>query len=213
MNAGFSNLASLKAWLLPAGLITGSDYDQQIAAIGLGVVGRFERHCNRKFARVEDFVEIFPADRTKHVVQRYPIEAISKIEVQQVKQDGFAELPDLIINQQNDAGLIYFYGQQGWQRGLVRITYTGGFFWETLDSDDDGFPTELPDGATAIEAELLLAWQLQCEHVWTQRDKLGLAIGTDPHASHTRVVPSLALIDLLPDVEKLLNGFIRYQLS
>jgi len=214
MNAGLSNLATLKAWLLPASMQASTDYDTQILAIGAGVRGRLEQHCNRKFLRAENAIEYFQADRTKHVVERYPVESIAKIEVQQTLADGWAELSNsgLLVNQLDDAGLLYFYGQQGWQRGMMRVTYTGGYFVEQLEPTDEGFPTAIPAGATALPDELLLAWSLQCEHVWTQRDKLGLAIAEHPKALRG-VQPALGALGLLPDVKGLLGSFIRYQMA
>lgn len=207
MNAGLSNLATLKAWLLNPSLRGSTDFDSQILAIGTGVLGRFEQRCNRKFARVADFVEIFPADRTKHVVQRFPIEVVTRLEVQQVLQDGWAELTDLVINQQLDAGLLYFYGQQGWQRGLVRLTYTGGYWYNQSETDT---PDTQPAGSAAVPADLLLALQLQVEATWTLRDKLGLSLGESQESRRTL---TLANLQLVPEVDQILQGYIRYQMS
>ena len=214
MNAGLSNLATLKAWLLAPAMQAATDYYQQILAIGRGIRGRFEQHCNRKLLRLAGEVEYFPADRTKHVVARYPIETITKIEVQQTLADSWAELENsgLLVNQLNSAGLLYFYGQQGWQRGMMRVTYTGGYFIEELEPTDEHFPTAAPTGSTAMPDELLLAWQLQCEHAWTQRDKLGLALAEHPRA-HRGVLPALSALELLPDVQALLRSYIRYQMA
>jgi hypothetical protein len=59
-----------------------------------------------------------------------------------------------------------------------------------------------------VPADLLLAWQLQCEHVWAQRDKLGLGIGEEQ-----KTESALARIALLSIVKDQLRPFIRYALS
>lgn len=210
MNAGLSNLATLKAWLLTPALRTGTDYDDEISRIGLGVAAQIEKACNRRFSRAVDYVEIVSADRTHYVTQRYPIETVTTIEVQQVKQDGWAVLPDLIVNEQLAAGLLYFYGQQGWQRGLIRLTYTGGYWYETVEPTDVGYPTAMPAGATAIDPDLQLAWLMQCEHVWQQHDKLGIAIAEKPEQIYSG---ALAKVRLLDDVREKLQPFMRYQMS
>lgn len=217
MNAGLSNLATLKAWLLPAAMVAGTDFDGQIAAIGKGVAGQLESYCNRQFVRTAGDVFECTADREHLALPRYPVETITTLEMQYSLADGWqaqTPLTDIIWNQALDRGLLYFGFRQAitplWR---MRITYTGGYFFEQLEPADNGFPTAVPAGSTAVPANLFLAWQLQCEHIWTQRDKLGLAIGHDVHASNARVVPALAQIQLLPQVTDLARSFIRYSLT
>jgi hypothetical protein len=215
MNAGLSNLATLKAWLLPAGMQAATDYDVKLGLLGTGILGQFEKHCNRRFLRVENEIEMLPADRTKHVVARYPIETVAKVEVQQTMVDGWAELSNsgLVVNRLDSAGIIYFYGQQGWQRGMMRITYTGGYWFEPLEPDDEGYPTDQPAGAALVPDDLRLAWLLQCEHIWRIGDKLGLAIGEKPEQQRAIRSGAGGVVELADEVRDKLSGFIRYQLA
>jgi hypothetical protein len=208
MIAGLTNLSTLKSWLLPASLADGADYDAQISAIGIGVAAQLEGHCNRKFARIEGDVFECTADRDHLKLPRYPVEVITSLEMQFSLSEGWQDqspLTDVIWNQALDRGILYFGFRQAptplWR---TRITFTGGYW---IDDTEDSSGT-LPDGATAMPGGLLLPWKLQCEHVWQQRDKLGIAIGEKAATS-----PALAAIELLPAVKDMVRPFIRYALT
>src|SRR5581483_4698665 len=216
MNVGLSNLSTLKSWLLAPALLAGTDYDSQLEAIGKGVAGRIEQYCNRKLLRMTG--DIFECSADIHHVNlpRIPVERLSKIEVKWSETDGWQDqgnVNDMVWCVASLSGLVTFPIFPGFHMARIRFTYDGGYFFEQLEPTDMGYPTTPAVGSFPLPPELLLAWQLQCEHVWTQRDKLGLAVATNPHSVHTRVVPSLALIDLLPDVKALLNSFIRYSMT
>lgn len=66
----------------------------------------------------------------------------------------------------------------------------------------------LPEGATALPADLKLAWLLQCEHLWRLRDPLGTAIASEETQS-----PALPAAQLVPEVERTLKTYRRYALS
>lgn len=210
MNAGLSNLATLKGWLLAASLVDATDYDAQILAIGQGVALALEKYCNRKFGRAVGATFECTADRTHVVLDRYPVEALTTIEQRDTLAGGWSPLVinDVVENRADDRGLVYFNAPQGIYLSRLRFTYTGGFFFEQLEPADVGYPTATPAGATALPADLLLAWKLQCEHVWTQRDKLGLQL-----AKEQSTPAALAAIELLPVVKEHLRPFVRYALS
>lgn len=67
----------------------------------------------------------------------------------------------------------------------------------------------LPEGATALPADLKYAWLLQCEFIWKLRDKLGLSLAG---GSDTTQLVSLTLAGakLIPDVEEVLRRYTRY---
>ncbi len=219
MNAGLSNLATLKAWLLTEALVDGTDYDTQILAIGRGVAGLLESHCNRKFAREAEAVFEFSARNYQVIVDRYPIEAITKIEARGSIADGFIEQPDpnsIIFGLNEAAGMIDFGGRFGTERDRVRVTFRGGYWFNQQEADyeppetpseEDPDLSLLPEGAIALPDDLQLAWLLQCEHVWTQRDKLGTAIAEKPSQIYGG---ALAKIELLQVVREKLSPFIRY---
>jgi hypothetical protein len=217
MNAGFSNLASLKEWLLTEALRTSTDYDSQILAIGLGVAGIFETHCNRKFARQVGATYEFRAELDRIVIDRAPVEQITKIELRDpfgadwVDQGTVSALLDYL---NEEAGLVALLTPLGTYRGRGRITFDGGFWWNQQEPDYDPpvTPTEedpdlsaQPEGSNALPDNLKLAWLLQCEHVWQQRDKLGLAIAKSPTTDS-----AIARTEILPLVKEQLQPFVRY---
>lgn len=207
MNAGLSNLATLKAWLLPTGMLAGTDYDDQILAIGKGVAGQLEQHCNRLFLRsVGDTFEC-NADRMHVSLPRYPVESVASVALQTDLTTGFVAQTDPIQNQSLIAGLLYFAGMMGVSSERMRVTYTAGYWFEPLEPADVSFPTTPPVGAALVPDVLQLAWKIQCEHVWQQRDKLGLSIGDKPSAT-----PAIVQLDLLPVVSKLTQPFRRFTL-
>jgi hypothetical protein len=210
VNAGLSNLATLKSWLLPSGMVEGTDYDAQILAIGLGIAGQLEEFCNRKFARVEDDTFEVSADREHVVLPRYPIEEVSALELREDLATGWVDQGEISVALRQiyaKSGLVEIGVALGTTEALLRFTYSGGYHWEQLEPDDDGFPTALPEGATTLPDNLLLAWKLQCEWVWNKRDKLGLSIGEKPDNVFSG---SLSKVVLLDGVKELLRPFMRH---
>ena len=66
----------------------------------------------------------------------------------------------------------------------------------------------IPSTATLIPGDLQLAWLLQCQHVWSQRDKLGLSLAEKPEAA-----APLATLDLVPQVRAALRPWLRASLT
>lgn len=175
MDAGFSNLTTLKALTMPAALAAKTQFDVQIAGIGKGVAGQIAQYCNRDFRRLEDAQEIYPADRSLFKLRRYPLEAVTTMEV----SDGFADgLPtygalDLsaLATLDPDCGIIQFFGRVSGNSYRVRFTYTGGLWWQTEEpflpdgtTDNPDYATDtLPDGATQLPDSLVNAWAQICQ--------------------------------------------------
>ena len=204
MNAGFSTLKVLKAHLLAEVLREDTSYDAAITAIGQGVALQFESFCNRKFERMED-AAVFTADREGYVLPRYPVEAISAVAMQFTLAGGYEDQSLSLVQQLNyQSGLMHFGGTLGGSADLVRITYTGGYWW----NQNEGAVDALPEDATALPADIQTAWLLQCEAVWDMRDKLGTGIAGAPKAKQ-----ALGELELLPLVKQMLQGRIRYQLT
>ena len=173
MNCGLGNLASLKKHLLADTAKNDLSFDPIIADIGRGVAAQFEQYCNRKFARVENDTVICTADRDHFYVPRYPLETFTQIELKTDLQAGW-ELQALVLNTNPTSGLVYWGAGIAYAWAQLRITYTGGFFFEQLEPDDETYPSQLPAGAAALPEDLRFAWLLQCRHVWAAIDKLGV---------------------------------------
>ena len=210
MNAGFSNLDTLKKHLLASTLKNDVRFDKVIAALGLGVAGLISNSCNRKFARVENDTAVFSADRCEFLLPRTPLESVSLTEVKTNEVDGWvAQTDPNFIRAVNLANGIVDCGPRdvGPYYAQVRFTFTGGYFWETLEPDDAAFPSALPAGATPLPDDLLNAWLLQCRHQWTQMDKLGVDL-LKSGAEKSLGFPE----EFAPTVQKTIGQFTRYTL-
>lgn len=204
MNAGFANLTTLKRHLLAERLRPEITFDDQVLAVGLGVAGAIERYCDRKFGRVVgDTWETPSADRLTFVLPRYPVEAITAIDLRGSYGEAWqSQDPDeLLLQVVSDSGIVTFDVAIGWRGSVVRFTYTAGYWWDTTE-DDTG---ELPTGATELPADLRHAWLLQCEEIWSRRDNLGVGLTSKPTER-----AKLGELDVSPAVRSLLRPHIRH---
>ncbi len=210
MNAGLSNLDTLKRRLLAAALVPATDFDAAILALGLGVAGHFEKYCNRKFQREEDATFVCSADRDHVYVDRYPIEAFTQVELRTDLNVGWELQTGLILNMQETTGRFYWGAEISYHWAELKFTFTGGYWWRTTEPNDAGYSADtLPDGAQPIPADLVEAWLLQCEIVWKMRDKLGREITEGDTTKF--VTNSLSVLDLAPLVKQMLNAHRRFQ--
>lgn len=204
MNAGLSNLRTLKRHLLAERLRPELTWDSEIAAIGLGVAASMERYCNRVFERAAGITwSTSSLGRTAFVLPRYPIEAVTAVDLRTSYSDAWESqtLSDLILQVDESAGLVIFNEALGWNGSVVRFTFTGGYWWDTTE-DSSG---TLPSGATALPADLQHAWLLQCAEVWSRRDNLGTGLVKAPSAS-----AKLSEYDIIPAVAGVLRSYIRH---
>ncbi|HTJ77944.1 MAG TPA: hypothetical protein VL357_03035 [Rariglobus sp.] len=208
MNAGFSNLTALKIQLLNESLRSDITYDALVAAVGLGVAGLVEGFCNRKFARVEADTLTVPGNSRLISLPRYPVEAVTALDYKVRLATDWVDGLGALYNWSADAGLLDLSNYLTDKHGQARVTYTGGYFWETLEPTDDGYPTTQPDGSAALPEAIRSAWIIQCEYVWSRRDKLGLSLGAKPEEK--RLTNDLGTVDLIPLVQQMLKDHIRF---
>jgi hypothetical protein len=211
VNAGFSNLDTLRKHLLAGSLGAETKFDTVLKAIGLGVAGMFDKLCNRKLAYAEDAEVIFSGDRDHFVLPHYPVLSINSIESRYNDADAWEDSESALVNSDSASGLVRFYGPLGDHQLRVRVVYTGGYWFKTAEPDDEAFPGELPVGATALPEDIAAAWLLQCEQIWQTKDRLGTGLvgGDGGQFLNTR----LSTLELLPIVKQMLQGHIRYQLT
>jgi hypothetical protein len=205
MNAGLGNIKTLKAHLLAEALREDTAYDSQLLLIGLGTAAAFEGYCDRKFAWAEDDTFTCSADRTFVYLPRYPVTAITTVEL---KTALTWETQTGLIQSWNDyTGHVYWGGEAGPDYAQLRFTFTGGYWFDTT-ADDSGV---MPDDATALPSDLKLAWVMQCRQAWQSVDKLGVDI-LKTGSSSQFVTGSLSNLDLIPDVKNILDGYRRFQM-
>jgi len=210
MDIGLGNLTELKGQLLAASLRSDTNYDTVITGIGLGVARQFDQFCNRGFERVVGQQDIFSADRRHWYLHRFPVETISECAKKDSEADSWVEYtlpPDpssLIQQTQLDQGYVMFIALQGYYWSRLRLTYTGGFWFDTTEDGSGVMPTT----ATALPSDVKLAWYLQCQHVWKRWEKLGAGITERPELSG-----ALAQLELAPAARELLRPFRRMQIT
>jgi hypothetical protein len=209
MNAGFSNLSLLKQHLLPPALQNQGTYDQVILDLGLGVQGMFERFCNRKFAREAGDTYQTGAERVSLVVPRYPIESLTSLDHRADLTAGWESLTlnDYVLNWDPDSGLVIFGSEVGDANTMLRLTYTGGYWWSTTEPGEA--EAAQPSGSTLLPDALRTAWLLQVRQAWTVIDKLGGAIGNVPTKT-SYALDNLAALKLVPQVEQMLWAYQRH---
>jgi hypothetical protein len=172
MDLILGTLEQLKAFVLPEKERTESTWDAALSSIGLGVAQGFERYCNRRFRRVENASCVASADRAALVVDRYPIESLSALDIRYASSAGWDNIMDTVSNVDLDSGMIYLSGAPGWRGSMIRATFTGGY-WLDVTADGTGV---MPATATPLPDDLRYAWLLQCSHVWSLRDNAGAAM-------------------------------------
>lgn len=204
MDAGLSNLWTLKAHLLPEAIRARPTYDETMLTLGRGTAWLMQRHCNRELARVAGATHTAEAgDRTVIVLPRYPIEEVTAVELRTRPTDPWESQDlDCIARIDHAAGLVILESPMGIWHSMLRLTYTGGYWWSTTEPPD---AEAQPAGSTALPADLQLAWLLQCEHTWSQRDRLGTGIAAGPGERS-----KIADVTLLEGTVEALRPYLRH---
>jgi len=204
MNAGLSSLATLKKHLLGEAIRASTEFDDVIKDIGLGAAELCENHCNRKFAYVVGEQQIISGDREHYYLPRFPLVSVASVETRYQQNDVWTLQPDQPFQINLQSGLVEFLANISPRPGQIRITWTGGYWYDTTE-DNTGVQ---PNSSTALPAALKLAWLTQCRAMWQAVDRLGTDLA-DKKADNT----ALNALELLPAVKSMLNAFIRYQLT
>lgn len=204
MNAGLSSLTSLKAQILAASLRARTDWDTQLFALGLGVAGAIEGSLGRRLARLPGDTHTVPGNQDVISLPRYPLEAVSAVAYRERVTDDWSDATSSLFTWNAASGLVYLEGQLTTATGQIRVTYTGGYWWDDTENNSGS----LPAGATALPAALLTAWHTQVEAMWRAKDKLGLKIKEEAETGS----PAQNTIELLPSVLTAIAPFRRLAL-
>lgn len=213
MNAGLCNLATLRRHLLTGSMAAETRFDDVIRDLGLGIAALFEKRCGRRFGYLAGDTIIVTGDRSHFVLPRYPLVAVTKVETRGSDADAWVESTDQPYSTNPASGMVKFGAELGNCDTQVRITWEGGYWWETLEPEDDGYPTQAPDeDAVALPADLLGAFLLHARAVWQTLDKTGADLLRTGSSSQF-VTGSIGTLDLSPQVLQTLTDYRRYQLS
>lgn len=206
MDLGLGTLATLKRHVLKPALAAETTWDAMLQDLGKGVAASLERYCNRKFARVVGATAEFSADRINLILPRYPVETITSLELRGSASEDYEvqTQADIIAERDDQAGLIGFLAPLGEYYGSIRVTWTGGYWYDTAETED----TSQPVGTTLLPADLRWAWVLQCQTIWEKVDKIGGGISGKPGAWS-----NLADLKLSAEVERMVANYRRMQMT
>ena len=124
---------------------------------------RFDKICNRTFARTVNATEEFDATDVEILPLCYPIEAVNRFEVKENEIDGWIE--QTAVKYLLREGCVISLETRLGFCGLARVTYTGGY---VLPGATVGAgQTALPDDLEQAAVEQVASW-------FQNRDKLGL---------------------------------------
>lgn len=201
--AGYRDLPTLKARLLPGDMGEGWEHDDDLREIGLGVAAAFDRYTGRILRRTVGAVHECSADQASVIVNCYPIETVDSIEI----ITGLTAAPagEIVTGILRKAGIVHFGGRIGSPEQTLRFTLTGGYWCEDKEGDD----TTPPDGAAELPHDLLAAWYHQvrsvCEAENIFRTK-GAGRGGDAKGSASYDLTNLTLA---PAVSRTLQLYMR----
>ena len=215
MNCGLGNLDTLKRHLLPSGsLAAETRFDAVIIDVGRGVAGLMDRHCNRVFAWGENITQIFRGNRSHWYMPNFPVAAFGKVELRYFKADNWSDISGQPLSINEETGLLSFGYTLGVDPIQVRVTWSGGYWFEQLEPDDDGYPsappaaiascTALEPGKFMLPDDLRMAWWMQCREVWNKLDKLGTGLVDKPDQQTLT-----GALKLAPAVEDVLRPYRR----
>lgn len=200
-----SNLITLKTHVLPAEEVGGADFDSALQILGSGIARQLEQYCHRRFERATGLQAEIQADRSFVALPVYPIETVTAAELRATRDDSWADISGRITHLNEEAGLVYFDSIVGPYMSRIRITWDGGYWF---DSTEDESGTQ-PGGSTLLPDDLKLAWLQQCAFAWQQTEKLGIPLEGMPPADKQKGASGLEQIALLPAVKETLKNYQR----
>jgi hypothetical protein len=203
---GLGTLGELKRFLLSSGIVAETTYDEAITAIGKGVAGLIDRHCARTFKRGASITEDFRGGTDALLLARYPVEAVTTIGLKSVGESSFTTQATVVDTVAVESGVLLLTGSVGSERDQLRVTYDGGYWYDTTD---DGSGT-MPTGATLLPADVKMVWLNECQHVWQASDRLG--IQHIPQGENALLNTRLGILELSPMSKAALEPYRRLML-
>jgi hypothetical protein len=173
--------------------------------------------------------EVTQGDRDHWYARRAPVAVFSNVNLRYFRADAWTDISGQPMSADEFKGLIHFGYTLGTRPIQVQIIYNGGYFWEQQEptnpngSANPNYPTPIPNEITNNSAglnpnvfmlpnDLLFAWVTQCRKVWEAIDKLGVNIAR-VGSNVRQPAEVLAGLDFVPEVQKVLQQYVRYQLT
>ena len=203
---GLGTLGQLKRFLLSTSIVAETAHDEAITALGKGVAGLIDRHCNRTFKRGADITEDFRGGTDLVLLARYPVEAITGVGLKSAGESTFTAQSSTVDTVALDSGVLLLTGAIGSERDQLRVTYTGGYWY---DNTDDGSGT-MPAEAALLPADVKMVWLNECQHVWEAADRLGIA--HVPQGESALLNTRLGILELSTVSKSILEPYRRLML-
>jgi hypothetical protein len=205
MLCGLTNLATLRSHLLPATNLGDPTWDNRLALVGQMVAGAFAGFLNRELLYSAAQQHVFSGSRYVACLARLPIIAVASVELRILGDASWQTLENEPAHFGADNGLVHFTGVLGGTQDLVRVTYSGGYSVESLEPDEEGYPSNLPSGSAWLPDVFKSAFLQQCKAVWEAQNNLGDGLAQ-------KAAAPLA-VDLLPHVKTALQPHVRYSIT
>ena len=167
------------------------------------VSARFDRECNRTFARTVNATQEFAATEMEVIASCYPIETLNKFELKATQSEGWVLQSSVrfLVRQACVISLItplaYVPRFPVIDPGLGRVTYTGGYVLPGAAVGEGQTP--LPADVESAALEEVAGW-------YQQRDKVGLLREWPSGGTYL----SLSQLPLLPEVSAILRRYQRW---
>jgi hypothetical protein len=192
-----STLPSLKSRL--SIVETDITHDDLLTAALDAVSTRFERECNRTFARTENATYEFDPSDVEIVPPIYPLESVSKFELKQTETEGWVEQTgvEFLIRRACVISLETSFVITHSSFGIARVTYTGGYVLPGTDPEEG--QVALPPDLEHAALEQSAAW-------YQNKDHLGLEVYWGYHSAYSKYTK----LPLLPSVAATLASYRRY---
>jgi hypothetical protein len=204
VNAGLSSLTKLKAAILPDSMRANAMWDDTLIALGLGVADAIESYLDRKLGWMVDDVTEYDAERVVVGVPRYPVLAFTAVELQSTPGATWESIGGSVMRFMPKAGLISFQHSPANEFGTIRVTSTGGFWWDESEEADG----TMPEGATPLPGALFTAWAMQVQAHCNALDLFGAQAGKDTLGSSSNLLTNADAF--IPAVESMLKSFRRF---
>lgn len=201
MNAGFSSLTELKTAIVAAALRPRTDFDAALTALGLGAASLIEAFLNRTLAYEAGATCEGSARVLVMSLPRYPLASVASVQLKGVEDEAFETLSGIIHRIDSKAGLLHFTGAPGAEHSTLKVTYTGGYWWD-ITEDSSG---TLPVGAVLLPGAIRSAWLLQ---VQAMAEACNL-FGAQSSSKKDKAGAALGDLDLLPLAAYMLRHFRR----
>jgi hypothetical protein len=181
--------------------LSDATYDEALTRAIDAISARFDRECNRTFARSVDIAQEFCADEIEIPAICYPIESVSRFELRSSVRTGWIEQASADYNIRRrcviSLAVPLVPHPPASVPSVARVTYTGGYVAPGLG---------VAPGQTGTPADLEWAAVEEIAGWYQQRDKVGLLREWPSGGTYL----SLSQLPLLPEVSAILRSYQRW---